>query len=304
MPQFPTVDDELAKLPVVSWRAISFPIARIRTTFQQRVVAHERPDRDGAKLEGTGRRAVRVALDALFYNGIVFDRSARTASPLFPDVHREFLLACADRTTDSFVHPVLGTIQCKCESFDSDIEAGRRDGARVQATFVEHTEDSSSLGEPSPLATASIAAETLDTEIPKFPGAVAPVNTSFAKLLFSIQSAAGAVSLFEKRGLALIPGILHQIDLTEQSLQSLALASAHLAREMCVLLRSSLLAVQERAFVKQVVLQYVAPIDTTIGALSAVLGVSATSLATLNPTLMGSPRVPRGTLVRYEQNLA
>ncbi len=296
----PKVDDALVKLPTIAWRGISFPIANLRTSFAQRIVQHEKPDRPGAKLESTDRKAIVTSCTAIFDNGLVFDTSANTSQPLFPDVHREFMLACLDKTTDDLLHPIIGTIRAKCASFESTIEAGRRGGAHVQVSWIEHTDDSVSLGTPSPLSFAAVSASDLDTEIAKFPTVGGNLNTSFTKLLFQIQAASDTVSLIEKRGAAIIPGVLRTLKQTDDALVALGSATTHLARELIVQLTGALLAYQQSATVKATVKTFVTRVDTTFGAIAAELNVPVQILVSLNPSLVSSPRIPRGTSVRYQ----
>lgn len=296
----PSIDDALVKLPTIAWRGISFPISNLRTAFQQRIVQHEKPDRPGAKLEGTDRKAIMTTCTALFDNGLVFDTSANTDQPLFPDVHRQFMLACLDKTTGDLLHPIVGTIQAKCATFESAIDAGRRGGAHVQVSWIEHNDDSVSLGTPSPLSFAAVSASALDTELVKFPTVGGNVNTSFTKLLFQIQAAADTVSLIEKRGAAIIPSVLRTLKQTNDALVSLGSATTHLARELIVQLAGALLAYQQSVTVKATIKTFVTRIDTTFGAIATELGVPVQILVNLNPSLVSSPRIPRGTSVRYQ----
>jgi prophage DNA circulation protein len=296
----PKIDDALVKLPIIAWRGISFPIANLRTSFAQRIVQHEKPDRPGAKLEGTDRKAIVTSCTALFDNGLVFDTSANTDSSLFPDVHREFMLACLDKSTDDLLHPILGTIKAKCATFESVIDAGRRGGAHVQVSWVEHTDDSVSLGTPSPLAFAAVSATALDAELVKFPTVGGNVMSSFTSLLFQIQAASDTVSLLEKRGVAIIPGVLRTLKTTSDALVALGSATTHLARELIVQLTGALLAYQQSVTVKSTVKTFVTRIDTTLGAIASELNVPVQILVSLNPALIYTPRVPRGTSVRYQ----
>lgn len=296
------------KLPLISWRGIQFPIARLETDFEQDIAEHRKPDRDGAKLEATGRGPIVTSGVALFYNGIVFDLSANTSSPLFPDVHKAFLLACADRTTDTLMHPILGSMQAKCKNLKSVLDAARADGAQVQVTWREHVDDDSTLGEAAPLATASIEAGNVDSALAALRIKNAALDAqlkaidpklSFTDSLRQIQAASDTVALLQKQGAAIIPRVQYNLGKVQDSLNALGTVTVHNTRESVERLKAALYALQQALFATKKIALYTVPSDATIASIASTLGRLGTDLVRLNPALVAAASVKRGTAVRY-----
>ena len=126
-----TANDALSQLGPLSWRGIIAPYDSLKTSGGQTIVQHRKPDRDGARLEATGRNPYKVSATILFHNGIAWDKTVDPSRPLFPDQYLAFFAACADRTTGDLLHPVLGKMRAKVEAWDSTIVGARRDGAAV-----------------------------------------------------------------------------------------------------------------------------------------------------------------------------
>ena len=125
---FPIIEDALVKQQVLAFDGLSFPITTFSTDFSHDIAQHKRPDRDGARLENTGRNPIVLQVRGLFRNGLIFDISANTSDLLYPVVYKAVLQRCADGKTGDLVHPELGTLRMKCASFKSVTTAERRDG--------------------------------------------------------------------------------------------------------------------------------------------------------------------------------
>jgi hypothetical protein len=93
------VNDLFDGLFPCKFRDVSFPVTNITTEFSHDQVVHERPDKDGAKVEATGRKALQISATAVFYNFIVPGKKEEWQGPLYPGVYNRFIVAFADRRT-------------------------------------------------------------------------------------------------------------------------------------------------------------------------------------------------------------
>lgn len=302
------MSDPISRLQTIAWRGISFPIANLKTEFTHDIAQHKFPGVDGARLEETGRGPLMVSCTALFYNvGTIWDISANTSQPLYPDVHKQFLIACADGSTGTLVHPELGDMDAKCASLSTDVQASRRDGVAVQVAWIEHTDDAATLGEASPLAFATQAAADVDAALIalrlKSAALAADLANrkipSFSDLMRQVRATADTLTLIQKQGAAIIPRMQYDLRQTSESLERFTDQSGHTAKAAVEALKAALLAVQASLFVTKAVLYYVVPIDQTLGAIAGVTKRSIGELTRLNPALASVLAVPRGTVVRY-----
>lgn len=132
------------RYPPPSWQAagkpaIFFPIEDIQESGGNRLVAHERPYRDGAKHDDTGSRAKRWTLTCTFTNGLEEDGIDGTA--LYPDVLNALSESFDVHETGTLVLPTRGAVRCRAESYDRDETFAERDSATVRFVFVQDNED-------------------------------------------------------------------------------------------------------------------------------------------------------------------
>lgn len=306
-----SVADALVKTQIFSWRGISCPIAGYSTDFSHDIAQHKKPDRDGARLEETGRNPITFVARCLFHNGIVFDLSANTSEPLFPNVHKQFLLACADGSTDDLIHPTLGVIRAKCASYKETVTADRRGGADVDATFVEDAEGAeSSLGIRSPLAFMTFSASDLDSKLNALKirsdilarSLKANRISSFADALRGVRATSDSIALLSRRLGAVIPKARRDLENTGDALERMRDVTAAAARLAVERLKAALFLVEQTQLVKASVVLFTTKTDQTLGALAGSLKTPVTDLVRLNPRLIGThpPLVVRaGTVVRY-----
>lgn len=302
------MSDPISRLQTIAWRGISFPIKDLKTSFTHDIAQHKYPGVDGARLEETGRGPLAISATCLFYNvGCSFDISANTSQPLYPDVHRQFMIACGDGSTGTLLHPEWGELDAKCVSFDTVVDASRRDGVAVQVAWLEHTDDAATLGEASPLAFATQAASDVDEALLALRLKNAALDAelrnkkipSFSDTLRSVRATADTLTLLQRQGAGIIPRMQYDLKQTSDSLERLTDASGHTAKAAVEALKAALLAVQASLFVTRKILVFATPVDMTLGAIAGTLKVSIADLTRLNPALAGSYRVARGSVVRY-----
>ena len=311
-PQFQSIDNETAKLPLLKWRGIEVPIADIATGFTHSLVKHKKPDLDGARIEATGRDEKDITAHCLFLNGgLTLGIDYNGGEKLFPDTYNRFWAACEDRSTGTLVHPTRGTFLAKVVSLHETLSSASSDGVRIDVAWNETNPDATStLTSDSPVATMTSSASALDAAMPplisSFPGvaaAVAPMTRSgatFSSLVSSIQGAASTATLVSAQYAGAIPQVLHQLAAVRQAFDDTGSAVVGPARQALERLNGSLNKTQSSAGVTSRVLLS-APTSgwNTLGALSRIFRTLVSDLIALNPTLAGVPQVPPDTIVRY-----
>src|SRR5574343_193955 len=123
----------------ISWRGISFPISRLSTDVEQRLVEHEYPDRDGSYMESVGRKPIHIKAKIPFNNWISPGKGETwVKGDLFPNTYRKFVAACADNSPGVFEHPVYGKFTAKVHSFSDTLDPDNRGGVVLEVSWIEH----------------------------------------------------------------------------------------------------------------------------------------------------------------------
>lgn len=133
----------------VGGTTIGFPVISIEEEGGNRIVLHERPRRNGAKLDDTGSKARAFSFEAVFDNGLLALPDAELAlkdvnggQQLYPDM----LNAICDsfdfhETGDLFV-PTRGKVRARADTYSRNENAGTRNHGRLRLRFVVDNEDS------------------------------------------------------------------------------------------------------------------------------------------------------------------
>lgn len=134
------------RYPVATWLvgagpAIAFPIIDITETGGNRIVPHERPGREGAKLDSTGRKPRSWHFRALFNNSIDED-GVDSRRPLYPYVLRQLIRAFEQQETGTLTLPTVGAVRCRANDWTRTETPDLRDTATIECTFIEDNEDS------------------------------------------------------------------------------------------------------------------------------------------------------------------
>lgn len=188
--------DVLSTTPLAKWRDVEFVCGPISWRFDQQHAVHTYPDRDAGYVESTGRNPMTLTFTAIFRRGVVGEGGGRNA---FPDNFFAFQAACADRTAGQLVHPILGTLKVKCQSFQPNADPMRRDGVDVEVSFIEATdredELAALLGQKSALGSAYDGARSFDDAYPNLsPEPPALPESMKPSLLDSIKQLSGALA--------------------------------------------------------------------------------------------------------------
>lgn len=297
-------DELFHQLLPCSWRGLSFPISEVSHELTHDIARHKKTDRDGAKLEATGRNPLVFHVKAIFINGIARGFAENWPDNLYPGQYRKVLAACADRRTGAFQHPELGLIRAKCTRFSDVLRATTRGGVEVDMVFEETTESDDQLkdllGDASPITKAIAAAADLTTNIDlrKFQKADPNPTLSFTEAVRRIQSAFDQVTLLDKRLGGMIDNVLYRLRVLEQSVDQAADVQNYALLRSIQRLRASMYDIKRHANRRQTSF-YVLKTASTLAAVANYLHAKVDDLVKLNPALAALPIIPERTLIRY-----
>jgi prophage DNA circulation protein len=145
---------------VASWKAkggseIKFPITKITESYKNRVIARERPYKDGAKLDDTGAMAVTWELEVIIHNG--HEEPDLDGDNLYPQVANDLSASATIHETGDLQLPTRGKKRARLVEYRRVEDAAQEDCAAFIFTFQEDSEDSviaSSFTAPSAKAVA------------------------------------------------------------------------------------------------------------------------------------------------------
>lgn len=300
------MSDELSKLLETQWRGIAFPTKNVELEMTQSLAQHAYPDRDGARVEATGRNPKVISGTAIFVNTITpVSGDSWSKGSLFPSVFSKFMEAMDNRATGEFQHPVLGKMFCKAASAKYSLNGDFRGGALVDFQFIETISDdkaaSLTTGNLSKMGQASALATNLDKSIagiknmPKLPKA-----PNFATSVRQLQAIFDKPALLAKKGMGQIETIKHNcnqvLDVLKKAnsvVHGETISTATALKVNVAELKQQLLAKDRPKAV------HITKSDTTLVQLSGLLKASTDDLIKLNPELVKNVVVAKGTLVRY-----
>ncbi len=130
--------------PPASWKVGSkpelvFPVESIDEDGGNRIVARERPYRDGAKLDDVGSGPKCWSFACTFNNTMKEGNSE--AKPLYPDVLNELIRSFDEHETGDLVVPTVGKIRARAKTYKRSESFETRDTAKVTFTFEQDNED-------------------------------------------------------------------------------------------------------------------------------------------------------------------
>lgn len=321
-----TISDVLAELLELKWRDVSVPCTDFETNLEQDLVEHKWPDRDGAHVEATGRAPLVITATIPFRNFVSPGKSESWGRVgrdidgtveldqkelLYPTTFRKFFIAMATRSSGPLQHPEFGIIQCKPKSAHCKWLATRRDGCDVHATWVESLDDTQRefediLARKSPEPLADVASSDLDQQIDDFgvplvtndPDGLAGI--SFSDQIQSITSAFDAATLVSAQYAGKIDHVLYRVQALQDRVERAADVTAWPLISSCERAKSALHDLKTLLLNSaRNVSIYITPQDTTLASLTIETGGSIDDLLTLNPALVQTPFVERGTKVRF-----
>jgi len=293
-----------------TWRDVGFPASDFVVELRHDLARHAFVDADGANLEGMGRAPLQFSFTIPFYNGTSpAKQETWGGQPLYPNRFRQFLEACQPRTTGFLQHPELGTLQAKTESVRVQWDANRRDGVLVHAVWIETIDDPDDI-DPllgvSPIADAVATAQNLDqivhsnaelaAKIPKFP----QYQPSLGDLIDKVQAAADSVGNLATRAQGAVNQIEYRVDSMRDAVDRLKNAYTWPSSNAIERMAASVNDLRKQLFdSKKKIGVFVTKADSTLAGVAGSIPTDLTGVMKLNPSLLASPVVARGTSVRY-----
>lgn len=143
-PPAPTIQ---SRYPVASFEVggnrVAWPLATDQMAGGNRIVEHERPYREGAKLDNTGTKARRWVLQTLYNNTIDEPGVAEIngGAALYPDVLQRTIWLLTQRETGALIVPIDGKVRARPIEWQRVHVIEEVDAAVLTITFVEDNED-------------------------------------------------------------------------------------------------------------------------------------------------------------------
>ena len=314
------MSDIFEQYPVGRWVVgdfeIRFPVVQITDAAGNRLIKHERPFRNGAKLDDTGSQAQEWDVEIAWNNSI--DEPGLEGNPrlLYPFMLRQFIKSLGEHQTGELTLPTVGVRRCRLESIKRVERTEERDQATTTCHWVEDNEDSvdrTSLRPPTVRASAvKLASQTQ----------------------FSAQAAGGwdddlsdlTEFASDVEGLLLAPGraiddITSQVRRNRRAIQRIQNAQEKLAedvdgtfndpsgsepvRQLRALSDRQALAADEKTASRPRTKTFTVPEDTTIYGLAALVGQDAEELLELNSARVDDPfDIREGDTVRIFERAA
>jgi hypothetical protein len=302
--------DLLAQLFELKWRDVPVPCIDFRTEIVHDQVQHEWPDRDGAHVEATGRKALVHRATIPFFANMspgLSETWNTGGAVLYPTVFRNFHIAFTTRTSGPLQHPEFGLIQCKPGHATEHWAAKRRDGCLVEASWIESLDDTISdfqdiLARKSPVPLAYVASGDLDAQLGEYdnPSLDPGDTTSFTDDIVAVTSAVDAATLVSSSAAGKINAVIYRVQSLQDRVIALNDSTAWPILTSCDRLKGALFDMRTGLLTGgKAILYYRTPVDTTLPALVVPTRSNIVDLLTLNPRLAAGPVVPANTVVRY-----
>jgi hypothetical protein len=297
-------------LHMFSWREVGFPVTEFEQDFRRDLVIHKFADMDGAHVEDTGRHPLQITAHVPFVNGLRKGPSETWSDPLYPYTWRLLLAACAQKGSGTLVHPELGPLTCKLESFRTTWSGTARGGPMGILVWIESDDVGLDLDQdlstPSPLASIAGAASDADADLASIDPSIVPKLPTFSSSFTDMTNALLAVidlpSLLANQYGGQLENVIWNAQRLESALSTAPNRSAlnwplFLAAEQ---MKSAAYDLQQTLLTKgrQVGL-YTVQGDQTLSQVAANLNANLADIMTLNPSLVQNPLILDQTQVRY-----
>lgn len=161
-------DNVFSEYPIAQWKvgeraSVSFPTTSIVESGGKRLPRHERPYRDGWKLDDTGLRGRTWKVTAIFSNRVLEPGMPLNGVAPYPFAVRALLESFEERVTGDLTLPTVGKVRARLETYERTESSETRDFATVELTFIEDNEealDRATFRPPTVRATIVKLAET------------------------------------------------------------------------------------------------------------------------------------------------
>lgn len=291
--------DILSQLLEASWRGISFPTLMVRAQGGHNVVPHKRVDRDGWRVENTGRNSYAFNLKAPFINTLTRSPNETWPSQLYPDVYVKFITALEDRTTGDFVHPSYGFRKCKVDTWSEELDPDFRGGPTITVSLLETVDSGEAISVESTSVIPIAAAAAVDLDnffygLDPYPYTGTPDGMTLGEFIRVLGAISDQWELAKQQIEGSISRVIKAFDNLLAKYGNQPRFSDNTQR-----LISALHAYKNQALKQdKPISTYIPPKATTVPSLAKTTKNTTEQLLKLNPKLIKSPVVPANTIVR------
>lgn len=297
---------EFQQLLPFKWRDQHLPLTKIQVSLAHDLVEHKYWGVDGARVEATGVAPVRISAVIPLSNHIYPGAQEKwSAGDLYPTALRAFIISFAKRTTGLLQHPEFGQIACKPDRMEFELSGESQGATAISASWVETLDDDVvSNVVSSPVVDIEITAASLEANmaslrklVPTLPSFDQDLGTFIRKL----SAFPDAITILSYRQAGVINNILYQCGRLEAALLRAKNALTWAAIQNVQRIKSAAYTARAKFLRPGGVGLYVVPASTTLAATVSALpaGTKFGEVIRLNPDLVRTPLVSKGTPVRY-----
>lgn len=295
------------QLQAAKWRDVEFPVASMTISFAHDLAEHKYWGVDGARVEATGLNPLHFSFEIPMHQGIVPGKAEKwRAGSLYPTEYRKLLVAFAQKLDGTLIHPDFGAINCKAEKLDIRYDGGRRGGPTINASFIETLPDDDVRLAAPPLPTNEMEAAAKDLDAseldlrglaPRLPA----YDETLTDLMRRITGVVDQFGLLAQRQGGQIDNMLYRVNTLSDSVDRLRSAQTWSITQNIERIRAAAYNLREQLLQDtRPITIFRVPGDTSLAGLAATLkGADIGDLVKLNPTIVATPVVEKGTKVRY-----
>jgi len=279
------------------WRDQQLPCIALSYGFSQEHAEQKFIFRDTPLIQSVGRSSQTFRYTIPFRQNI-----AIKFTDLWTDAFPQFLEACLDRSADTLIDPIHGSIKAKVTQFSYDIQAAQsRDGVDVQVEFVESPDDTAQDAAPRiTLDAAKGDAGAFDRQIATVDWAQTVPPEPTVDIFNVVSGLSDQVSANINKIGATLDRIAYQVDKTQDSLEKLGNVKNWSAIQAGKRLKQSCNNSKKLLGAKGKILRtYITPQQITLPVLAVRLQTTTQDLLNLNPSLARSPSVRANTAITY-----
>ncbi len=296
-----------SKLLPASFRSVGFPVTKMRMRIAHELVKHAYWGVDGARIENTGLAPIEFSFSVPLVNGIVPGKSESwLPGRLYPDGMRSLVIMFARKETGILTHPEFGNVPVRAHTMDLDWSGDRRGGCECEMTFLQTLTDNAVnvLERESPIGELQLAAQDLDASWEDLVGLVPGLPkyaSSFSDFLRAIAAIGDQTALLSARAAGKINAITYRVDAIQDSINRARSAQTWAATSAIERIKASTHDLRQKLLqAGRPVVLYVVPHDTTLAGVTVRLGdTTLGEVIKLNPGVMRSPVIPKGSVIRY-----
>lgn len=318
------MDELFNSLLELKWRGLSVPFKSLDSEGSQDLAGHKRVDRQGVRLEGTGRNGYVFKVQIPFLNGLAQAKQENWQN-LFPETFLVFQGFLEDRSSGELQHPLYGKINCKAATWKISLTSDVRSGVIAEVVFEETSDDDEAQtigGASGTLGAVNAAAIDLDAQLgqlnPPFDNGLKDAGFgSFEDFANQLSSIGDQASLLKNKVFGKIDNVIGSLNKISDSIDETAVMVAGIPGDIAT--RTTALGNSAARIVESVnrmnfalvglkssiqtkdqsISFFVTTIDSTLGGLAAQLNNKVEDLVQLNPLLVAAPVILPQTPIRY-----